>query len=74
MDINELCDLLVIGADYLKVFAADLKDVVEDTDNMYERMICLNNYDHHMKKLQCIRNDIESMIRRADSDVHTNGS
>lgn len=70
MDINDLCDLLFIGADYLKVFANDLKDTVEDTDNTYERMISLNNYDHHMRKLQRIRDRIESRIKEADADVH----
>ena len=63
--INDLCNLLVIGADYLKVFATDLKDVVDDTDNMYERMVCLDNYDRHMKRLQRIRDRIESAIKEA---------
>lgn len=74
MDIDDLCDLLVIGADYLKVFATDLRNVVDDTDNMYERMICLNNYDHHMRKLQRIRDRIESRIKETIDDVHKDDS
>ena len=74
MDITDLCDLLVIGADYLKVFATDLRDVVDDTDNVYERMMSLNNYDHHMRKLQRIRNQIESKIKGANKNVHKDDS
>ena len=74
MDVNDLCDLLVIGADYLKVFATDLKNTVDDTDNVYERMICLKNYDHHMRRLQRIRDRIESRIKETNEDVHKNDS
>ena len=65
MYINDLCDRLVIGTDYLKVFATDLRDVIDDTDNMCERMVCLDNYDRHMKRLQRIRDSIELAIKEA---------